>query len=292
MEKTKKSYCLRCNFKTNHKILSKHNFRSDNEDYDYAIEYMIIECLGCERISFREEFIDIESAYPNAQGEWIPEINVDIYPKQLRAKRKLENIHILPEKIKTVYDEAIKAYNADCFILTGVAFRAIIEAICLEKDIPGRNLEKKINALVRNKLITEKESKRLHSIRFIGNDSVHEMKIPKEESLRIVLNIIEHLLNNLYLIDYNSKHHLETVIDKFGEFTEVLSYTLPKFESGDEIPLAKILGKNVRRLNGRISEFQTELISKINSGEYDLLTIGKIDNFGDSSSQVQHFIMK
>lgn len=292
MTKTKKSYCLRCDFETNHNILDKQGIRGDSDDYDYAIDYMIVKCLGCERISFREEFVDIESAYPNEYGEWIPDITVDLYPKKMRAKRKLENIHILPQRIKIVYEESIKAYNADCFILTGVAFRAIIEAICLEKEIPGRNLEKKINALVRNKLITEKESKRLHSIRFIGNDSVHEMKAPKEESLKIVLYIIEHLLNNLYLIDYNSQNHLETVIDQFGEFTELLSYTLPKFESGDEIPLAKILGKKTRRLNGRLSDFETELISKIGTNEYDSLEVGKIDIYGESTSQVQHFIIK
>lgn len=292
MSKRTKSYCLRCNHRTNHNILFKHSIRSDNEDYDYAIDYMTVECMGCERISFREKFIDLESAFPDENGEWIPDVTVETYPKKLRAKRKLENIHILPKRIKIVYEEAIKAYNADCFILTGVAFRAVIEAICLEKEIPGRNLEKKINALVRNKLITEKESKRLHSIRFIGNDSVHEMKAPKEESLQIVLNIIEHLLNNLYLIDYNSKNYLETVIDQFIEFTELLSYALPNFESGDEIPLAKILGKKIRRLNGRFSDFETELISKINAGDYDLLEIGKIDTYGESTSQLQHFIIK
>src|SRR5690606_30780536 len=144
----------------------------------------------------------------------------------------------------------------------------------------------------RNKLITEKESKRLHSIRFIGNDSVHEMKAPREESLKIVLNIIEHLLNNLYLIDYNSQNHLETVIDQFGEFTELLNYSLPKFEKGEEIPLAKNLGKKVRRLNGRLSDFEAELISKIGTNEYDLLKVGKKDTYGESMSQVQHFVIK
>jgi hypothetical protein len=292
MTKTKKSYCLRCDFNTNHNILDKHGIRSDNEDYDYAIDYLIVQCLGCEKISFREEFVDIESAYPDENGEWIPDITVSLYPKKLRVKRKLENTHILPKRIKVVYEESIKSYNAECFILTGVAFRAIIEAICLEKEIPGRNLEKKINALVRNKLITEKESKRLHSIRFIGNDSVHEMKSPKEESLKIVLNIIEHLLNNLYLIDYNSQNHLETVIDQFGEFTELLNNTLHKFEKGNEIPLAKILGKKVRRLNGKISDFETELIAKIGTNEYELLEVGKIDTYGESTSQVQHFVIK
>jgi hypothetical protein len=289
---SKKSYCLRCDFNTNHKEIHNHRIRSNDEYYDYSVDYIIVQCLGCERISFREEFTDIESAFPDENGNWTPDISVEIYPKKLRIKHTLENIHILPNRIKTVYEEAIKAYNSDCFILTGVAFRAIIEAICLEEDIPGGNLQKKINALVRKKLITEKESSRLHSIRFIGNDSVHEMKIPNEESLRIVLNIVEHLLNNIYLIDYNSQQHLETVIDKFTEFTELLNHNLINFDEKDEIPLAKILGKNIRRFNGRINEFENELILKINNGEYNCLLIGKIDTYGTSSSKVQHFIKK
>ena len=292
MSKQIKNLCSRCDFETNHKILFEHTFRSDNEDYDYVMEYKVVECLGCESISFRRDFIDIESSYPNDQGEWIPEVSVSNYPVIPKLKNALEDIYILPDKIRTVYQEAIKAYNANCFILTGVAFRAVIEAICIEKEIKGRNLEKKINALVRNKLITEKESLRLHSIRFIGNDSVHEMKVPSEKSLLLVFNIINHLLNNLYLIDFNSKQHLETVIDQYEEFTELIKNQIKKFNKGDEIPLAKILEKKVRRLNGKLNDFEDELIIKINSGEFDLLDIGKVDVYGNTTNQIQHFVVK
>ena len=288
----KKNYCQRCNFDTNHNVLKKESLRSDNEDYDYIIEYMIVQCLGCERISFRKEFIDIESAYPNEFGDWIPDVSVDNYPKRLKIQRTLENTYILPDKIKFVYEESIRALNADCLLLTGVAFRAVIEAICIENKIPGRDLQKKINNLVKKKLITEKEAHRLHSIRFLGNDSVHEMKIPKEESLKIVLNIIEHLLNNLYLIDHNSGQHLETVISKFNQLTDLLDYRLSSFSKDDEIPLAAILGKNVRRLNGQLIDFEKKLIDKINKGEYNLLSIGKKEKFGNSQNEVQHFVIK
>lgn len=292
MKNTEKSYCIRCNYDTNHSVLFKESIRSDNDDYDFAIDYMVVKCLGCERISFREKFTDIESAYPNQNGDWISDTTVKTYPEKLRITQRLENIYILPEKIRIVYEEAIKAYNADCFILTGVAFRAVIEAICIETEIGGRTLENKINNLARQKLITEKESKRLHSIRFIGNDSIHEMKVPNEESLKIVLNIIENLLNNLYLIDYSSRHHLETVIDEYPKFLSLLKSNLTDFASGDEIPLAKILGKNIRRFNGKLNEFETELIGKITSGDCVFLSVGKIDTYGNGSNQVQHFIVQ
>lgn len=290
-EKTK-SFCQRCDFETNHSILFKVSYRSDEEEgYDYLIEYMVVKCLGCESISFREEFNDIEGSFPDANGNWYPEITVTTYPKRNKVVKRLNNRHILPEKIRLIYEEAINAYNADCPILTGVAFRAVIEAICIEENITGNNLEKKINNLVRQKLITEKEAKRLHSIRFIGNDSVHEMKVPKEKSLKTVLNIIEHLLNNIYLIDYDSEGVLETIIEKYEEFEKLLNQCVKKMNDGEEVPLAKILNKNIRRFSGKINEFETELMGKINNNEYVNLSIGKIDSYGNDSTQRQHFII-
>ena len=191
-----KSYCSRCDFETNHEILFQKSYRSHPEEgYDYALEYYVVKCLGCGTISFREEFVNLEISYPDEYGDWNPEITETTYPPKNKVKKGLKSLFDLPEKIKIIYEEAIKSYNADCPILTGVAFRAIIEAICIEESISGRNLEIKINNMVRRKLITEKEAKRLHSIRFIGNDSVHEMKVPQDKSLKLVHNIIEHLLD-------------------------------------------------------------------------------------------------
>jgi hypothetical protein len=291
MSDIEKSYCQRCDFETNHKVLFKETIRSEG-DYDFQIHYMVVQCLGCETISFRHELIDIEAAYPDHSGNWQPDITISTYPKELKIKNRLNNLCDLPEKIKHIYNEAIDALNANCLILTGVAFRAVIEAICLEEKIQGDNLVKKINNLVCQKLITEKEANRLHSIRFIGNDSVHEMKVPKEKSLRIVLSIIEHLLNNLYLIDSDSDGLIEKVIVHFQEFERLLNKCIKNFASGDEFPLAKILNKDIRRLNGKIADYERELIEKINKNEFSKLAIGKIETYGNDSTKRQHFIIK
>ena len=291
MNETEKSYCKRCDYETNHLILFQENIRSDNEYIDYHVDYMTVKCLGCETISFRVVFVDFNSSFPDENGNWIPDISINTYPKKVRVAKRIENSYALPEKIRLIYSEAIESYNADCFILTGVAFRTVIEAICIEEKIPGSNLEKKINNLVRQKLITEKEANRLHSIRFIGNDSVHEMKVPSEMSLKIVLNIIEHLLINIYIIDLDAEGLLETVIDKFSEFERLLNRCIKDLNPGDEVPLAKILNKNVRRLNGKINDFETELIRMINNNDYTKLSIGKIASYGNDIHERQHFII-
>lgn len=292
MARTKtKNYCIRCDFRTNHTILFNKDIRSDNEDYDYQINYMTVECNGCNRVSFREEFVDIDGAYPDQYGNWEPETTVKIYPLKLSIDSKLEDLHILPEQIRIVYKESIDAFNANSLLLTGVGFRAIIEAICIDKKVAGRDLAKKINNLVKQKLITEKEAERLHSIRFLGNDSVHEMSVPSKEKLLLVLNIINHLLSNIYIIDFQSKNKLETVIGLFPEFKDLLDSKLTKLNKGDEVPLASILEKSIRRLNGKFSEFEIELIKQINEGNYSELSIGKIDSVGNRNN-VQHFIIE
>ncbi|WP_119792828.1 DUF4145 domain-containing protein [Flavobacterium anhuiense] len=287
--KDTKSYCQNCDFETNHQVLAEQSFDGD-ENYQCRNVYMIVQCKGCDTVSFSFKFIDFESAYPDDYNQWHPEITKTTYPPK-SIKEKIDKVWILPDKIQTVYLESIRSYNAECYLLAGVGFRAIIEAICLDKNITGRDLAKKIDNLTRQKLITEKEAQRLHSIRFIGNDSVHEMNVPEKNKLLIVLNIIEHLLNNLYIIDYEIKNQLETVIAFYDEFEILLNLNLKKMAVGDEIPLAKILGKSIRRLHGKIQDFENELMTQITDGKYSKLSIGKIDIYGTNSSPVQHFIV-
>ena len=64
--------------------------------------------------------------------------------------------------------------------------------ICIKCEV-GKELSEfyknKINNLEKGKFITERDSSRLHSIRFLGNDSVHEMDVPNEKKLRMLIVI-------------------------------------------------------------------------------------------------------
>lgn len=286
-----KSYCNSCQNETNHSVLSGKNLRSVDPDYHFETFYYMIECCGCETVSFRSEGHDYETSYPDEYNNWTHDITVRIYPSPLKNHRPISEQYLLPTQIRTVYSESIDALKADCKLLAGVGFRAVIEAICIDKNIPGRNLEVKITKLLANKLITDKEAERLHAVRFLGNDSVHEMSVPKEKALYVVLEIIEHLLNNLYIIDHHAKPVLDMYITDFDDFQQLLLKKLKNFNVGDEFPLAKFLEKDVRRLNGQIASFETDLITKIGNGEFKRLTIGAIKPFGtNSTDNHQHFI--
>jgi len=228
--------------------------------------------------------------YPDEHDNWTHDITVNVYPSSLKHHRPISEQYLLPPEIRTVYSESIEALKADCKLLAGVGFRAVIEAICIDKNIAGRNLEIKITKLLTNKLITDKEAERLHAVRFLGNDSVHEMAVPKEKALYVVLEIVEHLLNNIYIIDHHAKPVLDMYITDFDDFQELLVKKLKIFNTGDEFPLAKFLEKDVRRLNGQAESFEASLIAKIQAGEFNKLTIGAIKPFGiNSTDNHQHF---
>lgn len=288
---TIKNYCNKCQNLTNHSVLSSKRVNLNDPEYHFATFYYMIECCGCETVSFRTEAHDYESAYPDEFDNWIHDITIRVYPSPLKNHRPISELYLLPNQISTVYNESIDALKADCKLLAGVGFRAVIEAICIDKNISGRNLEAKIAKMLANKLITDKEAERLHAVRFLGNDSVHEMAVPKENTLYVVLEIVEHLLNNLYIIDHHAKPVLDMYITDFEDFQELLLKKLKLFNAGDEFPLAKFLQKEVRRLNGQIATFENELISKIELGEFKRLTIGTIKPFGTNSIENhQHFI--
>ena len=219
-----KCYCSNCLQKTHHKSLFIKKIGSkSNDDYHWQQSFEIIECCGCENIQFREIFGDETMMNYTSDGEESEHYNEEnLYPLSLINHKPIKKIYGLPYKIKTIYLETLEAFKVKSYILTGVGFRAIIEAVCIDNNIKGKNLQIKIENLLKEKLITKKECDRLHSIRFLGNDSIHEMLSPEPNKLYVVLTIIEHLLNNLYLIDKDANRVLETIINKYYEFEELL----------------------------------------------------------------------
>lgn len=288
------SYCQRCDYKTNHVIITSGTQYSSDPDYDYRQNYYIVSCAGCSEFSVKKESIDFENAYPDEDGSWVPETQTEYYPKKKQLSEESYYHRHIPRKIRTVLLETIKSVNTECYLLAGAGYRATIEAICLKEQIKGRTLQNKIDNLTKNRLITDKESARLHSIRFLGNDSIHEMTVPSKKKILLVHSIIENLLNNLYVIDNESRDHLETIIDKFEVFERLLKGKMESY-SGDktiEVPLAKIIGKDTRRFNGKISAFESELKQKIRDNSIEGLVIGKIDFYGDrKTKKVQHYRM-
>lgn len=124
----------------------------------------------------------------------------------------------------------------------------------------------------------------------MGNDSAHEIKAPKEESLKIALEIVEHLLKSVFILPEQANGYLDTLIDQYELFEILLEKHLSNFNNGDEYPLFHFFEKDWRRVQDCIPTFQTELIENINSLKFKLLKLGKKDT-NNKGDEIRHFIV-
>ena len=286
-----KSYCRDCCKNTNHNVLSEHT-DAYREEYSCDISYQILQCLGCDTKSFRNVFYDLEAAYPTDGNNWeVPE-EVTVYPKAVEGHKEIKNLWDLPDIVRTIYSEVLTALRENSKVLAGLGLRAVVEAVCNDLTIPGRNLEVRINKLVSSGYISKNDAERLHGIRFMGNDAAHDIKTPKSTTLSVALQIVEHLIASVYILENQANGNIESTVSRYEVFENLLSEKLKNFSSGDEYPIAKYLGKDMRRVKESISKLEQELISKIDSGEYTKLSVGKLDTYQSSESKLRHFIVK
>jgi hypothetical protein len=133
-------------------------------------------------------------------GEATLAVTKTFYPNPSASRSEIENAHHLPVAVHAIYREALAAHAAQLPISVGFAVRAIIEAVCIDKQIPGYNLEQKIDGLAAAGLITADSAKILHSLRFMGNAAAHQIKAHKAQELGTALDIADILLQNVYVL--------------------------------------------------------------------------------------------
>lgn len=282
------NYCIKCKQKTNHDIEGIHQEEHDPDEYHCMIEHSVVKCRGCNTVSFRKVFHDYEGAYPEYNDEWIVPKEIETFPK---AEIGNLNTKHLPEIVESIYQETCSAYRDGALTLAGIGFRATIEAICNDQGVTGKELSTRINNLASKGLISKKDSTRLHSIRFLGNDAAHEIITPSKNSLQAALIIVEHLITTVYIIDQESTGKLDAIIEEYSKFEALLDKKLEGFSVGDEYPLPKFLGKDTRLISGSTKDIEKQLNARIGKAEYKKLKFGKKAKYLDSKDELQHYIV-
>lgn len=235
------NHCNHCNKKTNHRVISQHEVQGP-EEYQSRTDYLIVECMGCDYVSFRYVFNDFEQAFqigPDAD-DWDYPVEIKTYPLEIHNSG-IEDLRHVPEIVQMIYNETLSALKEEALTLAGLGFRATIEAVCNDQQIQGRNLETRISNLWKGGLISKKDSERLHSIRFLGNDAAHDIKTPPKRSIETAKKIIEHLIVTVYILSKEASKSLETIIDEYSLFKDFLSKKLANCNSSDEMTIAAFL---------------------------------------------------
>lgn len=268
-----KCYCPSCEHYTNHEVLHTEVEQGDDDDYWWRRNYSIARCCGCEQLIILTETPeegDVE--YDENGNQYVP-TRYKTYPTHEPIAKGLMNLWPTPESISNAYKETLTALNNNCFLLAAAGFRMIIEAVCLENNIQGKPLESKINNLCKKDIITRRDRDRLHSIRFMGNDSVHQIKSPTKEELLLVLDIVNIMLKNLYILENKCSSILDGPIKDFEEFEALLEKGIKNRNIGEVDVLKNIVPKDRRLIHEDLKDFECELQDRIKSGSYSRLSL-------------------
>jgi hypothetical protein len=257
-----KSDCRKCNSKTRHMIkglvVDKRHNPWENERDSWAV----VQCQGCLTNSFHLKSEDFEEVFEDYDGELQHSIIDTSFPSVIRNHRPLASTHLLPHLINTIYQQTLKALSQNANVLASIGLRATIEAVCNNLKVSGSNLEKRIDTLFKAGYVSNGDKRRLHAIRFLGNDAAHEIKQPERTEILVALEIVEHLLNTVFILESRAKG-LETVVENYQEFLKLLEQCARKHKDGNALNLLGLLGKQRRLIGTGLDGFETQLLQEI-----------------------------
>jgi len=151
-------------------------------------------CAGCHTGTMERYLLDDEGM-PNGPGK--------LFPPSEREHIACADFTALPAAIRRVFEETVAAFNHGQWILCATGVRMLIEGVCADRGITGRNLQAKIDAL--SKALPEQVGAGLHRLRYLGNKSAHECRVPTSEDLRLGLGFCHDLLTALYELSEKSR---------------------------------------------------------------------------------------
>lgn len=193
-----KSHCVTCRQETHHVVVcSAHeeDYYPDVQDDEYCggtvvkTDHQIVKCLGCHTLGFRRV----------AEEDQDGHISVAQFPPPSPDVEFLRENWRLPRDVYRIHRETLTALTHQCRTLAGVGIRLLIELVCKEEGVKGRNLAERIDALAEKGVIAKASARVLHLLRDLGNEAAHDAKAYPLEQLVLAMDIVQTMLKNVYL---------------------------------------------------------------------------------------------
>src|SRR5258708_16309467 len=192
----KRIFCNYCKRDTNRDLKGEHTVETNDSDWHFQEHstYRLWICMGCENGLLEVEYENSEMLRSDGADGIEYYSDFYYYPERSQHDLATKQYTKLKPKLASLYSEAITCYNRKALILCAAGLRALLEGICQDKRIKGKNLKTKIEGL---KVILPNKNiiRNLHHFRFMGNDAVHELAAPKRTELALAITVIEDLLN-------------------------------------------------------------------------------------------------
>lgn len=199
--------CRSCETESKHTVIADVELQLREEDshnfYGSDEQYQTIQCNGCDTISFRTAHYSTEDVY-HIEGEKNEFNDVflvaeEFYPNPNVSREPIDNLGWLPSHIPPIYSETLQALNNSQRILAGIGIRAILESVCKDLGARGKNLHERIDNLVKTKSLSRNDAEVLKLIKNMGNSAAHSVFLHEHDQLEIAFNIIERMLESVYI---------------------------------------------------------------------------------------------
>lgn len=134
--------------------------------------------------------------------------------------------------------------------------------------------------------ISKRDVDLLHSLRFLGNDAVHELIKPERNDIKVAFNIIEHLIQAIYLMPKELKStSFKIHLDEYSKFENFIIDMIRNYISFDfsySYSIKKLISPRGKIPYDKSNEFEQKLNSRITSGELDWIEIIQNENQSDT----------
>ena len=186
--------CDKCDKKTYHVVLKSVDEIGKEEytdwEFNWDDHFQIIQCQGCKTVSFRKAQSNSEDMEQVWENEYEPKVYEQLFPPRMEGRKGIsKNVLRIPKNVRRIYKEANNALVSNLPVLTGIGLRAIVETICKDKK----------------QLLTPAGAAILHNLRVLGNSSAHEVKPHTIEQLSLGMDVIDHLLMDVYILPFKIK---------------------------------------------------------------------------------------
>jgi hypothetical protein len=189
-----KAPCNRCNRETKHAVLKK-RLTSDEADakgygpVSWQDVYEMLECGGCESVTLRHTHLFSE----------YPEPRVSYYPPPIARPAPMWK-HKLPLELRSLADEVYSALHADSRRLGLMGARTILDMVLLEKVGDAGTFLEKLKKFEDLGFVGSRDREILEAALDAGSAAAHRGYRPKPDQLDQVMDIVEHLLEAVYVL--------------------------------------------------------------------------------------------
>lgn len=117
----------------------------------------------------------------------------------------------LPAKIYEMLLEVRYARQKQLSALPSMGLRSVIDMVCNDQVGDIGSFAEKLHKLEEKRLITPKKKKIIETLLEVGHASIHRGHFPKDKDLQVVMDIVDHLLEELYVLDKTSESLIASV---------------------------------------------------------------------------------